>query len=337
MDAAFTTRPPEVSVLLSCHNDSRWLSEAIDSVLGQTFEDFEFILVDDGSSDESLEIMKRYEEVDRRVVIVAKQHTGLTDSLITGINIARGRWIARLDGDDVCEPNRLADQLAFSKTNDVVLIGSGFTEINASGERIKTHRYPSDHRRLARRLMRSRGSFPHSSAFFDRKVALRAGSYNRRFLKSQDRDLWLRLAERGNIACVQKPLLRVRKHSRNISNSTAGHPQFLYGTAAASCAALRQAGVQDPSIVGDEPAWDAFLDWMSDHRRTEQAAQRRASWGESRSRYFAHDRRMRGLLAFVTALLRSGSAVRLVREKFYGSSLPEQLAKEWIQRSCAAS
>lgn len=326
-----------MSVLIACFNGSAWLQDSIDSVLRQTFGDFELILVDDGSTDGSVRIMEQTQQSDDRVTLIRKEHSGLTDSLNSGLDIAKGRWIARIDSDDRCEPNRLAQQVAYVRRNNVVLVGSGFVEIDVSGRIINDVSYPSDHRALVRRLLRSRGFFPHSSAFFNRDVALRVGSYNTRFLKSQDRDLWLRLSECGKLGCIRGPLVQVRKHAQSISNSANGYSQFVYGTAASVCFILRFSGAADPSTNEDSASWDNFLGWVADNPETKEAVLRRRSWAEARARFFGQENRLRGLWAFTASLLTSGTAMPLVREKICGLSLPGKLASDWLQKSCAAS
>src|SRR5687767_6042714 len=98
---------PECSVVMSCYNASAWLSEALDSVLNQTFQDFELIIVDDGSTDDTRKIIEEYAARETRIVSIVKANSGLADSLNVGVARARGRWVARLDADDVCEPERL--------------------------------------------------------------------------------------------------------------------------------------------------------------------------------------------------------------------------------------
>ena len=144
---------PEISVVMSCYNSRRWLAEAIGSVLSQTHSDFEFIIVDDGSTDDSWATIQRYATRDRRIVALSKGNSGLADSLNAGISVARGKWIARIDADDVCEPGRLAEQMAFVRANpQVVLLGSGCVEIDEYGRPLRAHRYPAAHRTLVRNL-----------------------------------------------------------------------------------------------------------------------------------------------------------------------------------------
>jgi len=328
----------KVTVLMSCYNASRWLHEAIESVLCQTFGNFEFILVDDGSTDETWDIIRAYRYRDQRIVPIRKENTGLQDSLNMGIAHARGEWIARLDADDLCEPDRLAEQLRYIHYHpEIVLLGAGFVEIDAQGRSVKKQLYPSGHRELLCNLGRLQRFFPHSSAFFRRDIAQDVGLYNRLFRKSQDWDLWLRFAERGRIACVRNCLVRVRKHSEQISNSTAGTSQLVYGTAASTCHFLRIDGCPDPSADSDETAWKGFLEWIEGQMTEEGALEKRKVWADARDEYFATNNRMIGAFQFGTRLLHSGHAVALTWEKVFGSSLPKRLAREWIKRSCADS
>jgi len=331
MSASTDARNPEVSVLMSCYNASRWLHEAIDGVLAQTFEDFEFILVDDGSTDETWNILRSYRDRDRRIVAISKKNTGLTDSLNLGIAHARGAWIARLDADDLCEPTRLEEQVNFVCSHpEVVLLGTGFVEIDERGRVKKKHLYPPKHRKLVRHLERLQRFFPHSSAFFRREVAQDAGCYNRLFLKTQDWDSWLRFAERGRIACLQNCLVRVRKHPEQISNSETGTSQLVYGTAASTCHFLRIHGCLDPSGSNDERTWQEFIAWLTARMTREGTLERLRAWTDARAQYFATDNKLIGAIHFATRFLQSGHTRAAMWEKFFGYSLPQRLAREWM-------
>jgi glycosyltransferase involved in cell wall biosynthesis len=329
---------PEISVLMSCYNASRWLHEAIDSVLAQTFKDFEFILVDDGSTDETWNIIQRYRDRDQRIVAIPKKNTGLADSLNVAIAQARGAWIARLDADDLCEPNRLEEQIRFVQRHpEVVLLGTGFVEINEHGRVIKKHLYPSGHRQLVRHLERSQRFFPHSSAFYRVDVVRQVGGYNSRIRRAEDWRLWLDLALRGKIACLPNPLVRIRKHSSQISLDNDGRRQLCDGTAATVCYFLRKAGCKDPSLGASSDEWIALLNWIENRMEETGAFEKRKSWVDARAAFFATENRLPGALRFGIRLLQSGHASALVWEKFFGSSLPQRLAREWMKRSCAAS
>jgi len=209
---------PEVSVVMSCYNASRWLHKAVDSVLAQTFEDFEFILVDDGSSDETWSIIQSYRDKDRRIVAISKKNTGQADSRNMAISIARGSWIAILDADDVCRNNRLQMQVDYVRKNrNIALLGSGFVEIDENGQAIMEHQYPNAHQNLVRRLERLQGFFPHSSSFFQADLFRHLGGYKSRVHRAEDWRLMLAMASVGQIGCLSEPLVQIRKHSNQTS------------------------------------------------------------------------------------------------------------------------
>ena len=329
---------PEVSVLMSCYNSGRWLHDSVSSVLAQTFADFELILVDDGSTDRTLEIMERFERKDERVIVVTKQNSGLTKSLNEGISRASGAWIARLDADDICEPTRLETQVNFVRLRpEVVLVGSGFREIDSEDRLIKKQSYPSEHRSLVRSLERLQRMFPHSSAFFNLDVAKSAGLYNPLYQKSQDWDLWLRLSERGRISCLTAPLVQIRKHSDQISSSVSGMSQFVYSTGASVCHHLRVRGQHDPSDGEDLDLWGEFLGWVSDSLREENIEGMHGAWRDLRESYLQSERNVASMISFASRLMRTGYTLRLIGSKVIGTTLPRQLAREWVTRQCAAS
>jgi glycosyltransferase involved in cell wall biosynthesis len=318
---------------MSCFNASEWLSEAIESVLRQTCTHFELIVVDDGSTDGTSTILERYRRIDKRLVVLRKANTGLADSLNAGMAVARGEWIARLDADDLCEGTRLAEQLRFLDNHpSVVLLGSGFTEIDARGREIARHIRPTTHSKLVRHLERLQRFFPHSSAVFRRSLAQELGGYNKFFKKTQDWDLWLRLSERGEVACVPLYLVRVRSHANQIRNAAAGRPQIVYGGAAAVSHFLRLEGYNDPS-TGKSEDWDAFLSWVDAKMAEEGILEGRVAWSSARNAYFQARNRLFGITTFIRVLFRSGQAVRLISERLFAFSFPSRLAREWMLRT----
>lgn len=319
---------------MSCHNADRWLREAIDSVLAQTFEDYEFMIVDDGSTDETWKIIQSYRDRDERIVAISKNNTGLADSLNVGIAHARGKWIARLDADDLCETKRLEEQMNFVRKHaDVILLGTGFLEIDENSRVIKRHIYPTNHQVLLRHLERLQRFFPHSSAFYRSDTARQVGGYNKRFHRAQDRRLWLEMSMRGQIACLPIPLVRNRKHTAQISNDDRGRRQLFYGSLATICHFMQKAGYKDPSVNGSENEWNEFLSWVEKRIQESGVFERRSNWANARALYFAAGNKLAGAFSFGTALLQSGYANALIRERFFGSCLPQRLAWEWIERS----
>jgi glycosyltransferase involved in cell wall biosynthesis len=251
-----------ISVLMCVYNGQEYLSEAVQSILNQTYTEYEFIIVDDGSSDESLKILAGFQ--DKRIKVIPKDHTGLTDSLNKGLAFCNGRWVARLDSDDIAMSERLEKQAEYIALNPgTILLGSGCFTIDGQSNIIEKYTYPHKHDDIMRHLEGLNSPFPHPSAIFQKKVALNIGGYNRRFVKSQDIDLWLRLSSYGEIACIKEPLIKLRKHSLCVSNEQSGKLQFVFAIAALICHFRRKLGYEDLSEMGDD-TWDIFLKWIEE-------------------------------------------------------------------------
>lgn len=322
---------PKVSVLMSCYNGSRWLRQAIESILVQTFTSFELILINDGSIDDTWKIIESYRDIDSRVVAINKKNTGLADSLNFGISIAKGKWIARLDQDDLCESTRLEEQVSFMlKHPNVVLLGSGFIEFDEHDKVIKKHTYPNSHKDLVHNLERSKKFFPHSSAFYIVEVVKQIGGYNTRINRAEDRCLWLELASKGVIACQPIPLVKIRKHADQMSLDENGKSQFCDSTSVEVCYFLRKYGYNDPSNETDHNEWILFHKWIEARILALGIIEKRNAWIYARKKFFKNKNKIFGIISFLRVLIRSGYVFSLLLEKYFGSSLSSKLAREWI-------
>ena len=202
---------PSITVLMSVFNGGRWLSRSIKSILNQTYIDFEFIIVMDGCTDDSLSIANFFADQDHRIVIYEKPNTGLADSLNYGISHARGDWIVRIDADDVCESDRIEKQTEYlNRYPRVILVGSGLYFLNEDDVTGGVYNYPTTHEKLVSRLVTGRAFFPHSSAVYKASAVRQIGGYRARIRRAEDWDLWLRLSEVGQISCVDYPLVGIR-------------------------------------------------------------------------------------------------------------------------------
>ena len=333
MDERSSADAPKISLLMSCYNGSRWLAQAIDSVLAQTVQAFELILVDDGSKDATPEIIQSYSRRNQQIVAILKPNTGLADSLNVGLAKASGTWVARLDQDDIAEPNRFERQLAFVQANPaVVLLGTGSLEMDANDRMVKRNFYPTTHEGLVKNLERLRRFFPHSSAFYRADIARQVGGYNRRIHRCEDWRMWLELSLRGQIACLPECLVRIRKHPMQMSRDDRGTRQFFDQVAATVCHFLRRAGVKDPSTDASDQEWTEFLAWLEQRVREAGALSRRETWVTAREAFFAATSRLAGAFKAVGLILKSGDARSLLREKVFGSVVPMELAKAWVAR-----
>ncbi len=216
---------PIVSVVMSvyipessdCYDDNiRYLYQAVESILHQTFTDFEYIIVNDGSSHHVANILNDYALRDKRIRVVHQKNCGLIASLNKAINQAHGIYIARMDADDISLPQRFFEQISYiEKHPNLVLIGSSMSCIDRNGKVFLEYNYPTGNEELQKLLIQS-NYFVHSSVLFRRDAFLSVGMYREDYIHGEDYDLWLRLSEYGDIANNPMPLLQYRVHN-NIS------------------------------------------------------------------------------------------------------------------------
>lgn len=202
---------PEISVVMSVYNSEKYLAEAIESILNQTFTNFEFIIINDGSTDSSLGIIESYKAKDDRIELISRQNKGLPASLNEGIAIAKGKYIARMDADDISLPKRLEKQYEFMEANEVIgVCGSWAWVFSEKPSKNKLRRHPQEHDELSVKLLFS-VCFIHPSVIM-RKAVLDELDYvyNTDFINSQDYELWSRLVENTRFFNIQQPLIYYR-------------------------------------------------------------------------------------------------------------------------------
>lgn len=210
---------PAVTVLMSVCNGERYVGSAIESVLNQTFHSFELLVVDDGSTDGTGGLIRSY--TDPRIRLETNsRNIGLTPSLNRGLKLAKGQYLARLDADDICEPDRLERQVAYLGANpDHVICGTSYTLIDEDGRAVR--RKIKDFDDLAVRwISQFRTPIDHSTAMF-RMAAVREHAlyYNESYRTAQDFDYWLRLLAQGKARVLREPLVQYRMHDANITRS----------------------------------------------------------------------------------------------------------------------
>lgn len=187
-----------VSVIMSVYNAEEYLAEAIESILLQTFEDFEFIIVDDKSRDNSLNIIKKYNQKDGRIKLIKnKQNLGLTRSLNKGLSIAKYKYIARMDADDISMSDRFEKQVEFLEGNkNIDILGSYAYDINSKNKIIGERRVPLNHSNIIE-MLPILSPLIHPSVMV-RKISLdKINGYNEKYRTSQDYELWFRAASKG--------------------------------------------------------------------------------------------------------------------------------------------
>lgn len=209
--------PPLVSVLMPAYNAARYVGEAIDSVLSQTLSDFELLAIDDGSTDDTPRILREYAARDPRVRVLTLPNGGIGAALNAGLAQSRGAFIARMDSDDVCLPERFKKQVDFLQAHpECVLVGSRVLLIDPEGEPLyEMESVVLTHEQIDRVLLEARWSIVHPSIMMRREALERVGGYNNDLVPVEDHDLFLRLAEIGRLANLPDVLLKYRKHPMN--------------------------------------------------------------------------------------------------------------------------
>lgn len=204
-DSGIPVCTPRISVVMSVYNGEKYLEEAIQSILRQTYQDFEFIIVNDCSTDKTSEILKSFKD-SRIKVINNPENMGLTKSLNKGVKNAKGKYIARMDADDISLPHRFETQIKFLEENpEYALVGSSFYQIDDTGKTVFWTKVLIRDAEIRRDLKRQNW-FGHGSVLIRKSAFIECNGYDEDFKYAQDYDLWLRISERFKIANIEEPL-----------------------------------------------------------------------------------------------------------------------------------
>jgi glycosyltransferase involved in cell wall biosynthesis len=216
---AAPVKHPTVSVCMPAYNVERYIREAIDSVLNQTFKDFELIIIDDGSTDGTHAILEELDKKDTRIRIVTTANRGVSASANEAALMARGEFIARLDSDDVSPPDRLEKQVAFLRSHpDCVAVGGRVLLIDESG--LPLYQMPEiqfGSARIDSELMAGGWPIVQSASMYRRDAVMAVGGYRGQFSLHEDHDLFLRLAEHGPLDNLPDVTLHYRRHVNSIT------------------------------------------------------------------------------------------------------------------------
>lgn len=236
---------PAISVVMPVRNGETFLREAIDSVLAEPLSDLELVVVDDGSTDGTPAILRGYAVQDPRVRVHREQGDNLATALNRGFRLCRAPLCARLDSDDLCLPGRLQAQVDFMNAHpEVVLLGGQALLVNEAGEEFATARYPLEDRDL-RAALKTGNPFVHSAVAMSRQAFKAVGGYRENLDHAEDLDLWLRLAERGELASLPQPIVKYRIHGHQLSLQKQ-EDQAVHAEAVRVSAGARAEGRPDP-------------------------------------------------------------------------------------------
>lgn len=202
------TSPP-VTVLMPAYNAAEYIREAIDSVLRQTFTDFELLIINDGSEDETEAIIRSY--TDPRIRLFSQENQGVAGALNYGLQHARGKYIARFDADDICYPERLQIQYAYMEAHPgCVLLGGASDYIDKDGQYLFEWQPAAYETETIRQQITSACPFDHPTVIYVKEVALKAGGYPTGAIHFEDHLFWTRFFDFGTVANLDVPLIRHR-------------------------------------------------------------------------------------------------------------------------------
>ncbi len=205
---------PVVSVIMPIHNGEATLDEAVRSILTQSFIDFELIAIDDGSTDGSLQILKKFAASDPRIHIISRPNTGIAGALNDGIAVARGKFLARMDADDISLPTRFEKQVGYLREHPAcVLLGSRVLLVEPFGTPMYETNHQTEDEKIAEELLNGVGwAVVHPVAMMRTEAVRAAGGYRPERVPIEDLDLFLRLTETGQVANLPDVLLHYRQH-----------------------------------------------------------------------------------------------------------------------------
>ena len=213
MQAQAEGSSPRVTVAMPARNAERWIVAAIDSIRAQTLPDWELIIIDDGSTDRTAAMAQRCADADPRIGVLRREPRGITFTRNRILDLARGHYLAMQDADDICEPSRLALQVAYLEAHpECALVSCRMLLTDPAGRPIRVINVESSHEAIDAVNMGGEGFFV-CGAYMARLDAVReAGGFRTDSPLVEDRDLFLRLAERHRLACLEQVLYRYRRH-----------------------------------------------------------------------------------------------------------------------------
>lgn len=235
---------PSISVVMCTYNTEKYIAEAIESVLAQSFTDFEFIIWDDGSTDRTRSIVESFK--DKRIRYFYHENTGLGMALKMACAEAKGEYVARMDSDDICLPERLATEVEFlQKHKEYVLVSSAVYYIDENGNTIGRS-FPCSDDEVLKKILPISSMIVHPMVMMRRNAYERAGGYIP-IVKSQDRVFWSRLAKQGKFCNITKPLGCYRILQNSLSHIQNPYNKVLYE--------LRRKMILDDIIQESDVEW----------------------------------------------------------------------------------
>ena len=246
------TAKPDISVVMGVYNGGEYLRGSIESILMQEESNFELIIVNDGSTDNSRHILEEYCSIDKRIKLITQKNQGLTHALITGCSVAQGEYIARHDAGDTSEKKRLKKQLLCIKRNPDASLISGWSRfLGPDNEHLYDVRFnPQETDSFLKTLQmdKIRGPSHHGCTLFPKKLYRKVGGYRSEFYFAQDLDLWVRLAENGRHIIIPEIFYNASVGVQSISGQYRKE-QIQLARYVLKCAQLRRKGLDESGAL----------------------------------------------------------------------------------------
>ncbi len=213
---------PKVSIILATRNNCLYIMEAVESVLKQSYSNWELIVIDDQSTDNTSEVLQIYTESDKRIKYIKNaKRKGLVKSLNKGIKLSTGQYIGRIDGDDIwLNTDKLTKQIDFiTKNPKAILVGTWGYKIDERGTKVSSLKYPTKDSDIKKYIL-FENCFIHSSVIFKKKIIVEMGSYDDVFTHAEDYALWLKVSKKGQIGNIPEYMVgyRINHHGVGYTN-----------------------------------------------------------------------------------------------------------------------
>lgn len=218
---------PVISIIMPVFNQAQYVKAAIDSIINQSFKNWELIIIDDASTDATVECVKLFTDI-RIILFRNKINLGISSSVNKGLSIARGTYIARMDADDISLPNRLDTQINYlKKYPNIGLVGSWAKLISSDGKVFGIKKFPELDKQL-KKMFHYMNPIIHPTVMFRKDLISLTGLYNQGLEGAEDYDLWLRFAKVTKLANIPMSLIKYRLHADNVSFSSTNRVRLAY-------------------------------------------------------------------------------------------------------------
>ena len=253
-----------ISVIMTVRNSEKYVSQAIQSVLLQTYRKFEFVIIDDCSTDTTFEIIKEFEQKDKRVKVFRNRFSkGPAESRNIALRMAKGKWVSIIDSDDIFLPKKIETQVNFIKNNnEIIFVGTSLLFINEVGSHIAFYKYKNNSQNLKKEILKNKSFPPHSSYFIKKEYLEKIDGYNNRYSMAPDYDLLLRLQDfsEKKFGVCEEVLTKVRLHDENRSLKKINkYTQLDYAILANVCFNIYKKDQKNPSKVLNNREWKSFM------------------------------------------------------------------------------